>query len=156
MAQFIRPWWFGLALAALFLVVWGFTRYWDHKAQTQVTYQLKLTPSQSVEFKSELRRFADQNEYEFIDGSAEMREGREYINREANAGLVTGEVMNVTLEPQKSGLGLFANAMTAARNEQDVRLLVVYDKRSPIERSMARDLSEFARKWSRLATTPSS
>jgi hypothetical protein len=158
MWQNIRARWFGVGLAAFaaILAFWGLASLGGDKASAEVSYDLSLTPSQRVQFMTELQSFALQNGYNVIDGSTETREAREYINREEDVGLATGELIDVPLEPKNSGLLLFVFAKTAASDDRKLSLTVVYNKRSSVERSMADDLSELVLKWKRLPITPSS
>ncbi len=69
---------FFIVLGVLALVSCG-----GGRDKAEVSYHFDLSPSQAIEFKSDLRQFALQNQYSFIDGSAQTKEARDYINRES-------------------------------------------------------------------------
>jgi hypothetical protein len=143
---------FFIVLGVLALVSCG-----DGRNKAEVSYHFDLSPSQVIEFKSDLREFALQNQYAFIDGSAQTKEAREYINRESerssqkSAGLVSkgSEVIDVTVEPEKSGLTFFIFVKTSAYDAKKISLTMVHNKNSAIERAMADNFSQslFLRKW---------
>jgi hypothetical protein len=138
--------------------VWAVASCGEGREMAELSYQFNLSPSQAVEFKSDLRDFAANNDYAFVDGSSETKEAREYINQESerssgkNPGLVSqdSEIIDVTVEPRDSGSEFLIFAKTSAYDAEKVSLTVVYDKDSAAERRMADNFSQsqFFRKWS--------
>lgn len=121
------------------------------------SYQFNLSPSQALEFKSDLRDFAIKSGYAFVDGSSETKEAREYINQESerssgkNPGLVSQgiEIIDVTVEPRDAGSDFLIFAKTSAYDAEKVSLTVAYDEHSAVERQLADNFvqSQFLRKW---------
>lgn len=126
------------------LVACGLVSCSDSGNTTEVSYQLSLSAAEAAKLKTDLRAFALQNGYAFIDGSADMTNDRTLINRETkgspggSAGLaVQGEIINVTVEPKNSEFDSFIFAQTSAHDEQKVSLVMIYDRESSGERAMA-------------------
>ena len=122
----------------------------------EASYNLELSPSQAIGFKSDLKKFADENGYLFIDGSQETKEAREYFNRETaktasgNIGLAAGngEIIDVTVEP-KERTEFLIFAKTDANDAKKVSLTLIYDKTSVAEKRLAAHFlrSQFLRNW---------
>jgi len=121
------------------------------------SYQFDISSSQAVEFKSDLRVFAIESGYAFVDGSSETKDSREYINEEAerssgkNPGLVSQgvEIIDVTVEPRNAESEFLIFAKTSAYNAEEVSVTVIYNQNSAVEKRMADNFeqSRFLRKW---------
>ena len=143
---------FFIVLGVLVLVSCG-----DGRDKAEVSYHFSLSPSQPLEFKSDLKEFALQNGCAFIDGSAQTKEARDYVNRKSesasqrNPGLVSQgvEIIDVTVEPKNSQLSFFIFAKTSAYDAKKVSLTMIYNNNSATERGMADSFSQsqFLRKW---------
>lgn len=138
--------------------VWAIVSCGDGHDMAELSYQFNLSPDQAVEFKSDLREFAIKNGYAFIDGSAETKDAREYINQQSekysgkNPGLVGQgrEIIDVTVEPKDSISNFLIFAKTSAYDSKKVSLTVAYNEDSVSSKGMVGNFlrSQFLRKWS--------
>ena len=138
------------------LGLWALVSCGDGRDKAEISYHFNLSSDQAVDFKSDLREFALQNGYQFIDGSSKTKEERKYINRESessgrSAGLVSQgvEIIDVTVEPKEAELDFFIFAKTSAHEAEDVSLTVIYNESSAVERAMVDNFSQsqFLRIW---------
>ena len=136
---------------------WAVVSCGKGREMAEQSYQLNLSSSEVIKFKSDLRDFAKKSGYDFVDGSAETKEAREYINKESeklsgkNSGLVNPdiEMIDITVEPQDSGSYFLIFAKTSAYDANKISLTVAYNENSLEEREMANTFvqSPFLRKW---------
>jgi hypothetical protein len=129
----------------------------ENRDIAEQSYHLTLLSSQAVEFKSDLRDFAKENGFSFVDGSTETKNSRDNINQNSerssgkNPGLVSRgvEIIDVTVEPHNSESRLLIFAKTSADNEKMVTLTVAHNDNSATERRMVNNFerSFFFRKW---------
>lgn len=139
------------------LGAWALLSCGNRGHKSQISYELTLSPTRAIEFKSDLRNFALQNKYDFIDGSTETKEAREYINKESERSSGRGaelvgagiEVVDVTVEPRDPGSEFLIFAKTSANDAGKVSLTVIYNKNSQREREMADNFSksDFLHRW---------
>ncbi len=137
------------------LGVWALVSCGDGRDMAEVSYHFDLSSRQALEFKSDLRYFALQNGYVFVDGSERTKEARDYINKETErspqggAGLTSQSIIDVTVEPESPRLDFLIFAKTSAYDAEKVSLTMIYNKNSADERVMVDNFSQsqFLRNW---------
>jgi hypothetical protein len=129
----------------------------EGRVMAEQSYRFSISPNEASEFKKDLKKFALENGYAFVDGSSKTKESRDYINQSSektsgkNPGLVSKgvEIIDVTVEPKDARSAFLIFAKTSAYDAQAVTLTVAYNENTASERQMTDHFkqSQFLRKW---------
>lgn len=121
------------------------------------SYEFDLSPNEAAEFKSDLKEFAKNGKYVFVDGGEETKNYRNNINQHSaetsgknpNLASVGVEIVDVTVEPRDPEIGFLMFAKTSAYDSKKISLTVAYDKSSRVSKKMAENFEQsgFIQKW---------